>query len=152
MVAVVTFNTNPTTHFDLDDLSDKTSVLNSISDLKTVMLSGERNAHTAFTHVLTNIYNIDEGQKTVVNSDLVVIMYGESASESQTLFTVFDLDSAEITLYAVGVGNFVLDSTMNKELSNIATNPDNEHTFYVEDVSYLCNYISNVTVRLGKYQ
>jgi hypothetical protein len=36
--------------------------------------------------------------------------------------------------------------------SNIATNPDNEHAFYVEDVSYLCNYISNVTVRLGKYQ
>ena len=152
MVAVVTFNTNPTTHFGLDDLSDKTSVLNSISDLKTVMLSGERNAHTAFTHVLTNIYNIDEGQTTVVNSDLVVIMYGESASKSQTLFTVFDLDSAEITLYAVGVGNFVLDSTMNEELSNIATDPDNEHVFYVEDVSYLCNYISNVTVRLGKYQ
>jgi hypothetical protein len=79
-----------------------------------------------------------------------VIVY--SASKSQTLFTVFYLDSAEITLYAVGVGNFVLDSTMNEELSNIATNPDNEHAFYVEDVSYLCNYISNVTVRLGKYQ
>lgn len=144
MVAVVTFNTDPVTHFDLDDYNDKTSVLNSISDLKSVILSGKRNTHSALKHVAENIYSDVGGQRTNADSsDLVLIMYGVSELIQKTLFA---LDDFQGTRYAVGVGSFVLDSTKNGELSEIAT--DNEKGFYIEEFSYLCNYMSNVTVRL----
>ena len=146
---MVTFNTDPMTHFDLDDYSDKTSVLNAISDLKSVMLSGKRNTHIALKHVVDKIYSDEGGQRTNADSsDLVIIMYGQSESIQKMLFALSYFNG---TTYAVGVGDFVLDSTKNEELSLIANN-NNEHSFYIEEFSYLCNYISNVTVRLGKYQ
>lgn len=146
---MVTFNTDSMTHFDLDDYSDKTSVLNAISDLKSVMLSGNRNTHIALTHVVDKIYSDEGGQRTNADSsDLVIIMYGQSESIQKMLFALSYFNG---TTYAVGVGDFVLDSTKNEELSLIANN-NNEHSFYIEEFSYLCNYISNVTVRLGKYQ
>ncbi|XP_063416173.1 collagen alpha-3(VI) chain-like, partial [Mytilus trossulus] len=146
MVALVTFNTLPKTQFDLNDISDKVSLLDAIMAIKNYSLNGRRETHKALDHIRDNIYISSSGMRTDAQSSLLLITYGQSTSPTNTQFSAFFLKSTVQAIYVIGVGSLMYDPTERTDFSNIASSPEN--IFYVEEVSNLCNYILNITIKL----
>ena len=149
MVALVTFNTSPKTQFDLNDKSDKSSVLDALTSIKNHSLTGSRETNKALDHINNNIYVSSHGMRTDAQSSMLLITYGLSESPTQTQFAAIFLSSSVQTIYVLGVGSLMYDTTERTDFPNIASSPEN--IFYIEEVSNLCNYILNITIKLGMY-
>ncbi|XP_052077778.1 collagen alpha-1(XX) chain-like isoform X2 [Mytilus californianus] len=145
-VALVTFNTIPTTQFDLNDISGKVSLLNAIISTKNYNLTGTRETHKALSHIEDNIYVSSSGMRTDAQSSLLLITYGQSQSPTQTQFAAYVLKSTVQAIYVIGVGSLMYDQTERSDFPNIASSIEN--IFYIEEVSILCNYILSITIKL----
>ena len=149
MVALVTFNTFPKTEFDLNDKSDKSSLLDAIMSIKNISLTGSRETNKALGHIRDNIYVSSQGMRSDAQSSMILITYGLSQSPTQTQFAAIFLSSSVQDIYVLGVGSKMYDPTERTDFQNIASSTEN--IFYIGEIPYLCHYISNITIKLGMY-
>lgn len=149
-VAVVTYASDVTEHFDLDDYLTNNTLLSAMEALKSKLKPGGGTyTFDALTYVKTTSFLPMRGSRNNSMKAVLVMTDGQSTNYPLTVKTANELRTelgAEV--FAIGVGE---DSKKNVEIQGIASDPDSYYVYFVDSFDYLCSVVPSLVPKLGKF-
>ncbi|XP_011417817.2 collagen alpha-1(XII) chain [Magallana gigas] len=146
-VAVVTYASDVTEHFDLDDYLTNNTLLSAMEALKSKLTPGGGTyTFDALTYVKTTSFLPMRGSRNNSMKAVLVMTDGQSTNYPLTVKTANELRTelgAEV--FAIGVGQ---DSKKNVEIQGIASDPDSYYVYYVDSFDYLCSVVPSLVPKL----
>lgn len=146
-VAVVTYASDVTEHFDLDDYLTNNTLLSAMEALKSKLTPGGGTyTFDALTYVKTTSFLPMRGSRNNSKKAVLVMTDGQSTNYPLTVKTANELRTelgAEV--FAIGVGQ---DSKKNVEIQGIASDPDSYYVYYVDSFDYLCSVVPSLVPKL----
>ncbi|XP_033755763.1 cartilage matrix protein-like [Pecten maximus] len=130
-IAVVTFSNKPKLEFHLNKYHDKQSIVNAISNIGYV--AGGTNTADALKYARETSFTTANGKRPNAAQIAIVITDGMSNSAGATATEAAQLRGDGITVFSVGVGS----GPKTTELNAMATDPDNQHVFVVNNFDAL---------------
>jgi uncharacterized protein YegL len=148
-VAVVTYASDVTEQFDLDDYTTNTTLLDAIQNLKSRLKTGGGTyTFDALTYVKTTSFIAMRGARNNSMKAVLVMTDGQSTNYPLTVSTADSLRSdLNAEVFAIGIGK---DSKRNMEIQGIANDPDSYYVYYVDSFDYLCSVVPSLVPKLGK--
>lgn len=148
-MAVVTYASDVTEHFDLDDYLTNNTLLSAMEALKSKLKPGGGTyTFDALTYVKTTSFLPMRGSRNNSMKAVLVMTDGQSTNYPLTVKTANELRTelgAEV--FAIGVGE---DSKKNVEIQGIASDPDFYYVYFVDSFDYLCSVVPSLVPKLGK--
>ncbi|XP_059511477.1 integrin alpha-E-like isoform X2 [Stegostoma tigrinum] len=142
--ALVQYGTKIKTIFDLNDSQEISSGIFPIVR-KMPQLYHTTKTASAIQHVLDNIFNESQGSNQNAKRFIIVVTDGEIFKDERNLTDVIKSDKmANITRIAVGVGPAFKKGKALNELKLIASDPDEDHLFQVDNYSALDGLLANL--------
>lgn len=140
-VGVLTFGHAVWKQFDLNEKFNKTDLLKSV---ETIQHGRGRTTNTgdAINYALDHMFTPAAGSRNGVTRVVVVITDGRSQKTYATKLAARRLHDSKINTFSIGVGRNI----DHNELQDIASDPDSEYLFMVDDF----NALSTLTIRLAK--
>ncbi|XP_033728140.1 collagen alpha-3(VI) chain-like [Pecten maximus] len=136
-VSVVTFESNPTVQFYLNDYQNKYDAIAAISNI--TFNTGNTLTGKALEFVNDFVFVENAGDRPNANNILVVLTDGKSIDTNETLEQAASLKNDSVKIFAIGVG---LDDNGKSELESIAT--DQNHVFQTSDFFTLSSLQSEI--------
>ncbi|XP_021364449.1 uncharacterized protein LOC110457477 [Mizuhopecten yessoensis] len=130
-VSVITFSDKPHLEFHLNKYHDKNSVLNAISNVH--YITGGTNTADALKYARETSFTAANGVRPNSAKIAIVITDGKSNSAGATANEANLLRNDGVTVFSVGVGA----GPKTSELNSMATDPDNQHVFVVNNFDAL---------------
>lgn len=146
-VSAVSYSTNVQTIFPLNTYTNNQTLLDAISNLKTISTGGGTYTFSALDHVRTNVLTSSGGARSGVPKAVVVLTDGLSANSLLTQQRAAELHADNVEVYAIGIGNAA--SNTNVELADIASDPDSYYLHTVDMFQYLCALVPELVPKLG---
>lgn len=148
-VAVVTYASDVTEQFDLDDYVTNVTLLDAIERLKSKLRTGGGTyTFDALTYVKTTSFISMRGARNNSMKAVLVMTDGQSTNYPLTVSTADALRSdLNAEVFAIGIGK---DSKRNMEIQGIANDPDSYYVYYVDSFDYLCSLVPSLVPKLGK--
>ncbi|XP_065428997.1 integrin alpha-E isoform X7 [Chrysemys picta bellii] len=145
--AVVQYGAEIRTEFDLQESSNKSSVLSKVHNI--TQLGSVTKTASALQHVLDEIFNENRGSVKGARRMILVMTDGEIFLDPLNLTDVMSsLKMATIERYVLGVGEAFNKSKALNELKLIATDPDESHLFRVTNYSALDGLLSTLQQKI----
>ncbi|XP_013410815.1 uncharacterized protein LOC106173996 isoform X2 [Lingula anatina] len=132
-VGVLRFHTSVFEEFPLNKYTDKAALLRAIDAIK--YTPGGTETHKAIKYLRENAFTAAKGDRPNVVNIGVVMTDGQSYRPATTASESAAARAAKITMMAVGIGSGVRQS----ELNAIASDPDSQHAFSVQNFDALKN-------------
>lgn len=130
-VSVVTFSDKPHLEFHLNKYHDKNSVVNAISGIH--YIAGGTNTADALKYARQTSFTTANGARAHSAKIAIVITDGKSNSAGATANEANLLRNDGVTVFSIGVGA----GPKTSELNAMATDPDNQHVFVVNNFDAL---------------
>ncbi|PVD21494.1 hypothetical protein C0Q70_19668 [Pomacea canaliculata] len=130
-IGVEEFSSRPYTEFHLNKYNTKAEVLAAVNNIP--YRSGGTNTGDAIKYLKDTMFNQANGDRPGVPNIGIIITDGNSNRPDDTMAQAQAARAAGITLFSVGVGSGISRT----ELNAIATDPDTNHVFTVDDFSKL---------------
>lgn len=129
--AVVTYADTATIRFKLNEYTDQVSVLNGIAFTQE---NGRTNTAGGMEVAINQVFTAADGDRAGDDNIMIVVTDGQSnINEEMTEEMADQARRAGITVFAIGIGeNGRVDRG---ELNQIASNPDNQHAYVVNQES-----------------
>lgn len=140
-VGVLTFGHDVWKKFDLNDIFDKDELLKSIESIQHGR-GRTTNTGDAINYALDKMFTPAAGAREGVTRVVIVITDGRSQRTYETKHAARRLHEAKINTFSVGVGRN-LDLI---ELQDIASDPDSDFLFMVDDF----NALTTITNKLAR--
>uniref|UniRef100_UPI00398EFA99 integrin alpha-E-like isoform X2 n=1 Tax=Pristiophorus japonicus TaxID=55135 RepID=UPI00398EFA99 len=142
--ALVQYGEEILTIFDLKDSREMSSGIFSIVR-NMAQLGKVTKTASAIQHVLDNIFNELHGSNKNAKRFIIVVTDGEIFRDERNLSDVINSSKmANVTRIAVGVGTLFKRTNPMGELKLIASDPDEEHVFQVDNYDALHGLLANL--------
>uniref|UniRef100_A0A671X0S2 Uncharacterized protein n=1 Tax=Sparus aurata TaxID=8175 RepID=A0A671X0S2_SPAAU len=138
-IALVQYSIKPKTHWYLNTHQNKQTLLEDVSRIQ--QLRGSTYTGSALNHTLQNIFQPNVGMRADPEKIAVLITDGRSTDDVDSPSQA--LKDADIEVYTVG-----FYEASERQLRSIASDPDEDHVFIVENSQLLRNIVDNVTINL----
>ena len=147
--SVVTFSSDITERFDLNDYSTNATILNAISGLKSITPSGSTYTYDALTFVRTSSFLSSKGSRSNADKTVIILTDGQSVNYPRTAAEA-DLLKTNLgaEVFSIGIGSAL--SASNVELLSMSSDPDSYYSHHVESYVDLCSLIPTVVPKIGK--
>lgn len=130
-VGVVTFSSKPHLEFHLNKYSSKAAIDQGVSNIQ--YISGGTNTADAIKYARETSFLSANGARSQTSKIAIIVTDGKSQSPPATAAEAQKMRDQGITVFSIGVG-----SGLNKpELDAMATDPDNQHVFVVNNFDAL---------------
>ncbi|XP_078135070.1 integrin alpha-X-like [Sander vitreus] len=134
--AVAQFSNHPDVHFHFNDFFSGPGSWEAKVDLITQQRGATYTAK-AIEYVVKNIFTPAEGSRSNVKKVLIVITDGASHDRNQLPFAAALAEEQKIVRFAIGVGSAFHDPNAKNELYTIASFPQENQVFQVENFNAL---------------
>ncbi|TDG97665.1 hypothetical protein EPR50_G00210220 [Perca flavescens] len=138
-IGLVQYSSNTRTEWHLNTHQTKYSLLKAIPNL--VQLQSQTFTGLALNYILQNNFKPNVGMRA--DSKKIVVLITDGEANDNTLLPSQKLKDAGIEIYAIGVTN-----AKRKELSYIASDPKEIHTYYLRDFSSLRGIADDLTINI----
>lgn len=129
-IGVVTFSDKPHLEFHLDSHPTQTSIDTAIDQIR--YISGGTNTGDALKYARQTSYLAANGARNNAAKIAIVITDGKSNNNAATSAEAALLRKMGVTVFSIGVG-----SAKVSELNQMATDPDSQHVFVVNNFDAL---------------
>ncbi|XP_071126147.1 matrilin-1-like isoform X2 [Mytilus galloprovincialis] len=145
--SVVTFSSDITERFDLNDYSTNATILNAISGLKSITPSGSTYTYDALTFVRTSSFLSSKGSRSNADKTVIILTDGQSVNYPRTAAEA-DLLKTNLgaEVFSIGIGSAI--SASNVELLSMSSDPDSYYSHHVESYVDLCSLIPTVVPKI----
>ncbi|CAC5421642.1 unnamed protein product [Mytilus coruscus] len=146
-MAVVTFEVETYAEFELNDNTNKASLLSAINSISyTQSTVSSRKTMDALTYTKT-LYLTQKGGRIDAGKVVIVIVSGTSTNEAQTKNTAGDLRTSHgVEVFAIGIGSDL--SSTNTELRGIANDPNSYYVEYIGGFINLCGIVPSIVPKI----
>ncbi|XP_035824172.1 collagen alpha-1(XII) chain-like [Aplysia californica] len=143
-VAAVSFSTNATVEFHLDEYYDQKDVRDHVETIR--YTGGVTNTDDALNLVKNSVLTSEHGVRSNVLHVVIVITDGRSQNSPDTRTKAKALKDSGIFMFAIGVGPYVDD----QELEDIASAPSENFMFTIADYDALLSIKNTLALRVCK--
>ncbi|XP_028424312.1 scavenger receptor cysteine-rich type 1 protein M130-like [Perca flavescens] len=138
-IGLVQYSDNPRTTWHLHTHQTKYSMLKAIANLE--QLQSQTFTGRALNYILPNNFKPNVGMRADSKKIAVLITDGESYDD--VILPSEKLKDAGIEIYTIGVKD-----VNEKELSDIASDPEEIHTYYIDNFSSLLHVVDDLTINI----
>ena len=147
--SVVTFSSDITERFDLNDYSTNATLLNAITDLKSITPSGSTYTYDALTFARTSSFDSSKGSRSNADKVVIVMTDGQSVNMQKTSTEAQLLKSnLNAKVFSIGIGSAV--SSSNPELLDMSSDPNSYYAHHVTSYLTLCSLVPSVVPKIGE--
>ncbi|KAJ8257046.1 hypothetical protein COCON_G00191980 [Conger conger] len=139
--AIVQYGRNIRTELSLLENKNGTKAIEKVKSIEQIMHYTK--TASAINHVLEHVFVAENGSKEEARKIMIIITDGIIFLDEMKLTDVLNSPKMKnILRLAIGVGNVVNDTKAIQELKEIASDPDEDHLFFVDDYSGLGEKLS----------
>uniref|UniRef100_A0A8D0GT61 VWFA domain-containing protein n=2 Tax=Sphenodon punctatus TaxID=8508 RepID=A0A8D0GT61_SPHPU len=135
LFSLVQFSTDVEIHFDFNEFRSSSKPTQQVMEV--LQQRGWTNTITAIKEVLRELFVPGRGSRPEAAKVLIVVTDGKKTEETSYSSVISEAQKAGIIRYAIGVGNAFSTQDAMQELKDIASDPDSDHVFRVNDFSAL---------------
>ncbi|XP_005097975.1 collagen alpha-1(XIV) chain [Aplysia californica] len=141
-VAAISFSTNATVEFHLDEFYDQKDVRDHVEMIR--YTGGGTNTGDALKLVNDSVLISERGVRSNVSHVVIVVTDGRSENSTETKAQANVLKDSGVLMFAIGVGPYVDD----QELEAIASEPSENFIFTIADYDTLTSIKNTLALRV----
>ncbi|KAK7493781.1 hypothetical protein BaRGS_00014922 [Batillaria attramentaria] len=130
-IGMLTFDSKPYLQFHLNKFDNKQDILHAVD--QTHYTKGSTYTHLALKYAADTAFTAANGARPNAAKIAIVITDGKSSNDAATAQQAQHLRDMGVTVFSIGVGNGPDEA----ELKAMATDPDNQHVFVVNNFDAL---------------
>lgn len=148
--SVVTYSSDVTERFDLNDHTTSTSLQDAIDGLKSITTSGSTYTFDALSYVRTSSFDSSKGSRAHAEKTVIVLTDGQSVDYIKTATQAQLLkDELSAKVFTIGIGSAI--SSTNPELLNISSDPNSYYNHHVTSYHSLCSLVPTLVPKIGMF-